>query len=59
MDSTIKDPIQYCIRNQLWAELPELLSKLHPADSCRNCCPNCIRPISPTSLSTPLMTISL
>ena len=32
MDSTIKDPIQYCIRNQLWAELPELLSKLHPAD---------------------------
>jgi magnesium transporter len=32
MDSTIKDPIQHCIRNQLWAELPELLSKLHPAD---------------------------
>ena len=32
MDSTITDPIQYCIRNQLWAELPELLFKLHPAD---------------------------
>jgi magnesium transporter len=32
MDSDIKDPIQHCIRNQLWAELPELLSKLHPAD---------------------------
>lgn len=32
MDSTIKDPIQYCIRNQLWTELPELLSRLHPAD---------------------------
>lgn len=32
MDSTIKDPIQYCIRNQLWTELPELLARLHPAD---------------------------
>jgi magnesium transporter len=32
MDSTVKDPIQYCIRNRLWTELPELLSKLHPAD---------------------------
>lgn len=32
MDSTIKDPIQHCIRNQLWDELPALLSKLHPAD---------------------------
>lgn len=29
---TVKDPIQYCIRNQLWTDLPELLSKLHPAD---------------------------
>ncbi|MDD3276794.1 MAG: magnesium transporter [Kiritimatiellales bacterium] len=32
MDSTVKDPIQHCIRNQLWSELPELLAKLHPAD---------------------------
>jgi magnesium transporter len=32
MDSTIKDPIQYSIRNKLWNELPELLVKLHPAD---------------------------
>lgn len=32
MDSAIKDPIQHCIRNQLWTELPELLAKLHPAD---------------------------
>jgi magnesium transporter len=32
MDPTIKDPIQHCIRHQLWAELPELLVKLHPAD---------------------------
>ena len=32
MDSTIRDPIQHCIRNQLWVELPELLAKLHPAD---------------------------
>ncbi|MBM4152716.1 MAG: magnesium transporter [Kiritimatiellaceae bacterium] len=32
MDIHSKDPIQYCIRNQCWSELPELLSKLHPAD---------------------------
>lgn len=32
MDGTIKDPIQHCIRNHLWNELPELLAKLHPAD---------------------------
>jgi magnesium transporter len=32
MDSTVKDPIQHCIRNQLWSELPDLLAKLHPAD---------------------------
>lgn len=32
MDGTIKDPIQHCIRNRLWNELPELLAKLHPAD---------------------------
>lgn len=32
MDSHIKDPIQFCIRNKLWHELPELLTKLHPAD---------------------------
>jgi magnesium transporter len=32
LDSSIKDPIQYCIRNQQWTELPDLLEKLHPAD---------------------------
>lgn len=32
MDSTIKDPIQYCIRNRQWTELDGLLEKLHPAD---------------------------